>query len=115
MPFRSHTRPPATNRLRRGRSRRTCTSAYANTWNNVMRRSPFSLTVDALATLRSYERLMELAGSYQRIVPGHDPKVRALYPQHEFGGVALTALHELPRPHSIDELQQLPAFQTPTH
>ncbi len=90
-------------------------SDSSHMYANVMRRSPFSLTVDALATLRSYDRLMELAGSYERIVPGHDPKVRELYPIHEFGGVALCALHEAPRPHSIDELMQLDAFKTSTN
>jgi glyoxylase-like metal-dependent hydrolase (beta-lactamase superfamily II) len=77
---------------------------------NAMRRSPFSLTVDAIATLSSYERLHELAGAYQRIVPGHDPKVRELYPGREFGGISLVALHEEPRPHAFDELTALPRF-----
>lgn len=74
---------------------------------NLLRRAPFVVTVDAMATLRSYDRLMELAGSIQRIVPGHDPKVRALYPNHEFAGVELTALHEEPKPHDIAELTRL--------
>ena len=38
-----------------------------------------------------------------------DPKVRALYPGYEFGGIALTALHEAPRPHSMDELMRIEA------
>lgn len=86
-------------------------SDSSHMYANVMRRSPFSLTVDALATLRSYDRLMELAGSYERVIPGHDPKVRALYPNHEFGGIQLTALHEAPRPHDIGELTQLERFE----
>jgi glyoxylase-like metal-dependent hydrolase (beta-lactamase superfamily II) len=80
-------------------------------YGNVMRRSPFSGTVDAIATLRSYDRLLELAGSYDRVVPGHDPKVRALYPCYEFGGIELAALHEKPKPHTIEELQRLERFQ----
>jgi glyoxylase-like metal-dependent hydrolase (beta-lactamase superfamily II) len=75
---------------------------------NVMRRAPFSGTVDAIATLRSYERLHELAGSYTRIVPGHDPKVRELYPLQQFGGVELAALHLEPRAHDVEELTCLP-------
>jgi glyoxylase-like metal-dependent hydrolase (beta-lactamase superfamily II) len=85
-------------------------SDSSHMYANVMRRSPFSLTVDALATLRSYDRLMELAGTYERIVPGHDPKVRSLYPNHEFGGIELTALHEAPRAHDIGELTHLERF-----
>jgi glyoxylase-like metal-dependent hydrolase (beta-lactamase superfamily II) len=73
----------------------------------LLRRAPFVVTVDAMATLRSYDRLMELAGSIERIVPGHDPRVRALYPNRDFGGVELTALHEEPRPHDIAELTRL--------
>jgi glyoxylase-like metal-dependent hydrolase (beta-lactamase superfamily II) len=86
-------------------------SDSSHMYANAMRRSPFSLTVDAIATLRSYDRLMELAGSYERIVPGHDPKVGELYPGHDFGGVRLIALHEAPRPHELDELTRLPRFQ----
>jgi glyoxylase-like metal-dependent hydrolase (beta-lactamase superfamily II) len=71
---------------------------------NLLRRAPFVVTVDARATLRSYDRLMELAGSIERIVPGHDPRVRAFYPNRDFGGVELTVLHEEPRPHDISEL-----------
>ena len=57
---------------------------------NLLRRAPFVVTVDARATLRSYDKLMELAGSIEHIVPGHDPRVRELYPNHDFGGVELT-------------------------
>jgi glyoxylase-like metal-dependent hydrolase (beta-lactamase superfamily II) len=74
---------------------------------NLLRRSPFVVTVDAMATLRSYDRLMELAGCIERIVPGHDPKVRALYPSREFGGVSLTLLHEEPRDHDMAELTRV--------
>ena len=73
---------------------------------NLLRRAPFVVTVDAMATLRSYDKLMELAGSVEHIVPGHDPKVRALYPNHDFGGVELTALHEDPKPHDIAALER---------
>lgn len=76
---------------------------------NLLRRAPFVVTVDAMATLRSYDKLMELAGSVERVVPGHDPRVRALYPNHDFGGVELAALHEEPRPHDIAELMRFDA------
>jgi glyoxylase-like metal-dependent hydrolase (beta-lactamase superfamily II) len=79
-------------------------------YGNVMRRSPFSLTVDALATLRSYDRLLELAGSYERVIPGHDPRVRELYPVQTIDGMELAALHEPAQPHAADELRELPRF-----
>lgn len=85
-------------------------SDASHLYANVLRASPFSLTVDAIATLRSYERLMELAGSYTHVIPGHDPKVRELYPKHVCGGVELSALHELPREHEPEELTRLPRF-----
>jgi glyoxylase-like metal-dependent hydrolase (beta-lactamase superfamily II) len=74
---------------------------------NCMRRSPFSGTVDALATLSSYSKMLDIAGSADRFIPGHDPKVRAFYPAHVYGGIELLALHEAPRPHDARELAQL--------
>jgi glyoxylase-like metal-dependent hydrolase (beta-lactamase superfamily II) len=74
---------------------------------NYLRRGPFSVTVDAIATLRSYDRLRQLAGSVERIIPGHDPRVRALYPNQSFGGVSLTALHAEPAPHDVARLMEL--------
>jgi glyoxylase-like metal-dependent hydrolase (beta-lactamase superfamily II) len=71
---------------------------------NLLRRAPFVVTVDAPATLRSYDRLLELAGSIERVIPGHDPRVRALYPRRTYAGIELSALHETPRPHDIDAL-----------
>lgn len=74
---------------------------------NLLRRSPFTVTVDAPATLRSYDKMMALAGSVDRLIPGHDPRVRELYPNYTFGGVELTALHEVPKPHDIAWLKAL--------
>jgi glyoxylase-like metal-dependent hydrolase (beta-lactamase superfamily II) len=71
---------------------------------NFLKRAPFALTVDAAATLRSYARMMELGGSVEHIIPGHDPKVRDLYPNHKIRGIDLTALHETPKPHDITAL-----------
>lgn len=75
---------------------------------NLCRRSPFVVTVDAMATLRSYDHLLELAGSIEHIVPGHDPRVRELYPARAYDGIELTALHEQPKPHDIAAFAQLP-------
>ena len=74
---------------------------------NLLRRSPFTVTVDAPATLRSYDKMMALAGSVDRLIPGHDPRVRDLYPSYNVGGVELLALHEVPKPHDIEWLKAL--------
>lgn len=85
-------------------------SDAAHLYANLLRRSPFAVTIDAPATLRTYDRLLELAGSHERVIPGHDPKVRELYPLREFAGIPLAALHESPRPHDIEELTRLERF-----
>lgn len=75
---------------------------------NFLRREPFSLTLDMLATLRSYDRLWQLAGNdLARIIPGHDPKLRVLYPQEMFDGVQLTALHKPPTQFTAQFLAEL--------
>ncbi|NIP47656.1 MAG: MBL fold metallo-hydrolase, partial [Gammaproteobacteria bacterium] len=48
-------------------------------YENFMRRSPFPICYSEADTLRSYDRLEELADSEDHIIPGHDPLVRALY------------------------------------
>jgi glyoxylase-like metal-dependent hydrolase (beta-lactamase superfamily II) len=55
-------------------------SDAAHLYENLDRRKPFSITIDVEATLRSYDRLEQLAGSRSRIVPGHDPLVLERYP-----------------------------------
>jgi glyoxylase-like metal-dependent hydrolase (beta-lactamase superfamily II) len=86
-------------------------SDVSHYYANFLRGSPFTLTVDAEDTLRSYKKLLDLTGGdVQRIIPGHDPKVRRLYPSHTFAGVELTALHEQPRPHTIDDLKRVDDF-----
>jgi glyoxylase-like metal-dependent hydrolase (beta-lactamase superfamily II) len=80
-------------------------SDVSHYYANFMRRSPFQLTVDAADTLQSYDRLWALAGGMvDRIVPGHDPWVRRLYPDFELNGIRLSALHETPKPHNFDAL-----------
>ncbi|VTU45362.1 N-acyl homoserine lactonase (plasmid) [Variovorax sp. SRS16] len=85
-------------------------SDVSHYYANYLRRSPFVATVDVIASMRSYDKLKELAGAPERIVPGHDPKVRALYPKYNFGGIELTALHEEPKPHDLEELVRLDNF-----
>lgn len=85
-------------------------SDVSHYYANMLRRSPFSVTVDVAMTLRSYEGLMGLAGSLDRIVPGRDPKVRALYPARVVNGITLTALHETPTRHDLMELARVDDF-----
>jgi glyoxylase-like metal-dependent hydrolase (beta-lactamase superfamily II) len=81
-------------------------SDVSHYYANVLRRAPFIITVDAVATLRSYDRLLELAGDIEHVVPGHDPATRVLYPSREVHGIELTALHEQPKTHDIEALSQ---------
>ena len=66
---------------------------------NLARRQPFALTVDAVDTLESYERILRIAGDIQHVIPGHDPLVRTFYPTITVGGQELAVLHETPKPH----------------
>ena len=68
---------------------------------NILRRSPFALTVDTVDTLNSYEAMMRLVPGIDHIIPGHDPKVRDLYPATHVGGIDLTILHVAPKPHDL--------------
>jgi len=49
-------------------------------YENFEQRRPFPIVVDVEATLRSYDRLEQLATSRRHVVPGHDPLVLKRYP-----------------------------------
>jgi glyoxylase-like metal-dependent hydrolase (beta-lactamase superfamily II) len=85
-------------------------SDVSHYYANFLRRAPFVLTIEARDTLESYRKLQALAGSVDRIIPGHDPKVRSLYPLHDIGGVELSALHEAPLPHDVAALSRVDNF-----
>ncbi len=86
-------------------------SDVSHYYANFLRRAPFGLTVDAIQTLQSYSRLMALTGGeVERIIPGHDPKTRRLYPSHRFGGIEVQALHETPARHDVEALLRLDDF-----
>ena len=70
---------------------------------NILNMKPFVLTIDTSATIDSYHRILKLAGGIDRLMPGHDPKVRRLYPAHDVNGIELLALHEKPNPISAAE------------
>jgi glyoxylase-like metal-dependent hydrolase (beta-lactamase superfamily II) len=82
-------------------------SDVSHYYANLLRRAPFVITLDAAQTLRSYSKLQDLAGSIDRIIPGHDPLVRTLYPNLSVNGVELTALHEVPKAHDAQLLAGL--------
>ena len=65
---------------------------------NMETGNPYLIVVDIAATMRSWERLRELADSEAHIVPGHDPLVMARYRRVSVPGVEAVALHEAPRP-----------------
>jgi glyoxylase-like metal-dependent hydrolase (beta-lactamase superfamily II) len=77
---------------------------------NILNMKPFVLTIDTSATIDSYHRILKLAGGINRLVPGHDPKVRRLYPVYEVNGIELLALHEEPNPISAAELARTDNF-----
>jgi glyoxylase-like metal-dependent hydrolase (beta-lactamase superfamily II) len=63
---------------------------------NFLENRPYALSVDLLETLDTYRRLHTLVERSDQIVPGHDPRLRAIYPHSEVNGVQLFALHEQP-------------------
>ena len=77
---------------------------------NILNGRPFILTLDAPQTVESYRRILALAGGIDRLIPGHDPKVRRLYPAHDFNGIELLALHEQPKPFDPKELARTDDF-----
>lgn len=64
---------------------------------NALNMKPFNLTVDTKATLQSYRKIKALIGGVgDRLIPGHDPKVRRMFPAVEVDGISLLALHATP-------------------
>ena len=49
-------------------------------YENLLRRRPYPAAHHVDEMLESFDRLLELAGGVERIVPGHDPLVMQLYP-----------------------------------
>ncbi len=54
----------------------------AHYFANLTRGNPFPVVADVPENLESHERLFRLAGSLDRLIPGHDPRVMELYPRH---------------------------------
>lgn len=55
-------------------------------YENFMAGKPFPIVVDAEAMLEGYGTLMRLAGSAQRVIPGHDPLVTEYFPEYGNSG-----------------------------
>jgi glyoxylase-like metal-dependent hydrolase (beta-lactamase superfamily II) len=62
---------------------------------NMEKRNPFPTVFDVGKMLEGYDMLKRLADSPDHIVPGHDPKVLAIYPKVP-GADDVVALHEKP-------------------
>jgi glyoxylase-like metal-dependent hydrolase (beta-lactamase superfamily II) len=54
----------------------------AHYYSNITKGNPFPIVADVPQNLESHERLYRLAGSLDRLIPGHDPKVSELFPAH---------------------------------
>jgi glyoxylase-like metal-dependent hydrolase (beta-lactamase superfamily II) len=55
-------------------------SDVAHFYENIEQRRPFFITIDMEATLKSYDRLIELGGGLRNVIPGHDPLILKRYP-----------------------------------
>jgi glyoxylase-like metal-dependent hydrolase (beta-lactamase superfamily II) len=77
---------------------------------NVLNRSPFILTLDAPDTLQSYTHMLELSGGVDKLIPGHDPKLRRLYPSVDANGIEIFALHEQPDAQELANLTRVDDF-----
>lgn len=77
---------------------------------NILNMKPFVVTADATATLDSYHKVLKLANGVDRLIPGHDPKLRRMYPAHDINGIELLALHEEPEPFDAAELARTDDF-----
>ena len=49
-------------------------------YGNIEQRRPFFITIDQEETLKSYDRLISLAGGLKNVIPGHDPLILKRYP-----------------------------------
>lgn len=62
-------------------------------YENLDRGVPIAQTMDAESNRRAQQRMVELAGSRMRVVPGHDPLVFARFPRIKEGVVSISAAH----------------------
>ena len=55
-------------------------------YENFLTRTPFPIVVDVKEMLRGYDRVQALTNRPEMVIPGHDPLVTELYPQHGTSG-----------------------------
>jgi glyoxylase-like metal-dependent hydrolase (beta-lactamase superfamily II) len=70
-------------------------SDAAHYYENIGLNKPFPIVYDVGAMLEGFVKLRALAGDPCRVIPGHDPIVRSIYP-NAAPGVDVVALHEDP-------------------
>lgn len=61
-------------------------SDAAHYYENFAARKLFPIVVDRDAMLAGFDRIVELGGAAERVIPGHDPLVRERYPAHGTSG-----------------------------
>lgn len=64
---------------------------------NMAEGNPFPIYYDLGAMAEGWARARSLAGGSERVIPGHDPRVRALYPEYPGSNGEIVALHLPPR------------------
>lgn len=60
--------------------------------------------------IASCRKILKLAGGVDRLIQGHGPKLRRLYPTHDVNSIELLALHEEPQPFDAAELKRTDDF-----
>ncbi len=63
---------------------------------NAYNLKPHPITLDVASMIASYRKIMSLVPGPDYVIPGHDPKVRAIYPKLMVNGIVLHALHDTP-------------------
>lgn len=56
-------------------------SDAAHYYENFLRSKPFPIVADVAEMLDGFGTLLRLAGTHDRVIPGHDPLVRQYFPQ----------------------------------
>jgi glyoxylase-like metal-dependent hydrolase (beta-lactamase superfamily II) len=63
---------------------------------NAYNLKPHPITLDVTAMVASFRKIISLVSGPDFVIPGHDPKVRVIYPKLMVNGIVLYALHENP-------------------
>jgi glyoxylase-like metal-dependent hydrolase (beta-lactamase superfamily II) len=63
---------------------------------NAYNLKPHPITLDVPAMVASFRKIISLVSGPDFVIPGHDPKIRAIYPKLIVNGIVLCALHESP-------------------